>query len=1145
MNQLPNGSDAPPPILRHPGRWFWLLLLIPAVAGLSRLHFDAEVFDLLPTDLSVVQGLKLYQEHFANARELIITLKATDAQQGEDAARKIGESLRHQTNLTAAVTWEPPWLEHPEQAAELVAYLWFNQPSNRFRELTNRLAPERLDALLTSVREELATSMSPQEIGRMSYDPFGLTRLPESAMAAAPSFGEGQESFSSKDGTFRILFVKANQDLHSYRECDHWLKAIQRTCDDSLHSDPRLTGVSLGYTGRPAFVSEIASGMEHDITISVGGTAAIIAVLFYLAHKRVKPMLWLLTLLAVILGSTLALGGLIFGNINVVSMGFAAILLGLAVDYAVVHYQEALAHPNYTIPQVRHAIAPSIFWAAVTTISAFLVLNFGGLPGLGQLGTLVGLGVALAALVMIFEFLPPLFPERIGIRGAAEKADAPSGQSSRDLGAAAVPAGTSGRPLSGILAFMVTGAALGIGICVLAFGLPQMDPTANALRPRNSSAYAAAEAIQANLGQSREPLWLILNGATVEDVGKRLDQVDSVLANAASTHLINGFTLPASLWPRPGFQNENRLMALRLADLREVFREAARTNGFAESSLALTERILDTWQIAGQASGIFWPTNPMSQWILEKLVAHTETNYFALGLIHSNDVNLQKPQAGFNELQASLPRDGVWLSGWGLLGQAIFSRVRDNLIRVLAPMVVLVLLSLFLAFRRLPEILLSLAALFLSALCLLAVMRLLGWSWNLLNLMAVPLVLGTGVDYGIFMQLALRRYHGDLQMAYQSVGRALLLCGGTAIAGFGSLSLSSNIGMASLGQVCAVGVASNMIIAIFLLPFWWQRAVAKRLPAGIELEAHARTEARLSTPSSLYRPELWRAGLWIVRLLPPALCSALSGLFVSFYWNLARHRRETVINNLVPALKGNRAAAEKKAKVLSQNFARKVVDLWRYEAGLSIADLFGRTSGWEHFAAAQEQKRGVLLLTPHLGNWEFGGPLLTQRGVRLHVITLAEPGEKFTELRQASRARWNIETFVVRDDPLAFVEIIQRLEAGATVALLLDRPPPPTAVMVELFGRPFAASIAAAELARASGCALLPVYLPRRGDSYEAHVLPPIPYDRAALRDRAARQRLTETIIRVFEPIIQENLDQWYHFVPVWTNSKNDAFPQT
>src|SRR5258706_15277824 len=150
------------------------------------------------------------------------------------------------------------------------------------------------------------------------------------------------------------------------------------------------------------------------MTTSVGATSLIIAGLFWLAHRRWKPMLWLLTLLALILASTLALGGLLFGTINVVSIGFAAILLGLAVDYAVVHYQEALAHPDLTIPQVRRAIAPSIFWAAVTTISAFIVLNFGGLPGLGQLGTLVGVGVALSACIMIFEFLPPLFPERRG-----------------------------------------------------------------------------------------------------------------------------------------------------------------------------------------------------------------------------------------------------------------------------------------------------------------------------------------------------------------------------------------------------------------------------------------------------------------------------------------------------------------------------------------------------------------------------------------------------------------------------------------------------------------------------------------------------------------------------------------------------------
>jgi lauroyl/myristoyl acyltransferase len=88
-----------------------------------------------------------------------------------------------------------------------------------------------------------------------------------------------------------------------------------------------------------------------------------------------------------------------------------------------------------------------------------------------------------------------------------------------------------------------------------------------------------------------------------------------------------------------------------------------------------------------------------------------------------------------------------------------------------------------------------------------------------------------------------------------------------------------------------------------------------------------------------------------------------------------------------------------------------------------------------------------------------------------------------------------------------------------------------------MFGQPFPASIAAAELARASGCALLPVYLPRNGNKYDAHILPPIAYDRPKLRDRAERRELAQAIMRVFEPLILRHLDQWYHFVPLWPES--------
>jgi uncharacterized protein len=793
----------------------WIVLPVLVALGVARLRFDVEVLDLLPSNNRAVEGLKLYQQHFSNSRELIITVRSAEAEQTESAARAIAETLRRQNNLVTGITWQPPWLENPGQTAELIAYLWLNQPPALFDQLTNRLAPANLPAALAGVRDELASSMSPGDIARLSYDPLRLTELPASAASAAPNFAQGQDLFSSRDGKFRIVFVEANAPLATYKDCYAWLQGIKARVETARAENHFSPDVTVEYTGRPAFVSEIARGMEHDITISVGGTSVIIAILFWLAHRRIKPMLWLLTLLALILAGTLALGGLIYGAINVVSMGFAAILLGLAVDYAVVHYQEALAHPDLSVPEIRSAIAPSIFWAATTTISAFLVLNFGGLPGLGQLGTLVGVGVALSAFIMIFAFLPPLFPERRKARpaNAIPTDSAAHGTVAQNSKAAPV--------------FAISAVLIIFSIGVLLFGIPKMDPTADALRPRHSKAYAALDMIQQQLGQKQEPLWLLLAGPNESAVARKLDAAKPILDEAVTNHVLTGYTLASAIWPRPEFQAANRVTAQKLSADREVLRAAILTNGFTETAFGLAGGILDTWRRAAETKGVFWPTNELDRWIFEKLVARTATNLYALGFLYPAAAN----SAGISRLQEQLEPPGekeAWLSGWQLLGRAVLGSVMKNLWKLVLPMVGLVFLSLWLAFRRPLEILLSLAILLLSGLILLSVMRLAGWSWNLLNLMGLPLILGTGVDYSIFMQLALRRYHGDLRMSHRAVGRALLLCGGTATAGFGALTFSTNAGMASLGQVCAVGIACNMLISVFLLPSWWAALTNKK-----------------------------------------------------------------------------------------------------------------------------------------------------------------------------------------------------------------------------------------------------------------------------------------------------------------------------
>jgi predicted exporter len=797
-------------------QWPWLLLL-PVALGLWRLQFDVEVLNLLPPGSPVVHGLMLYQQNFANARELILTLSGSEAGAAEAAAQAIAAALRARPDLAAEVTWTPPWLERPEQAAELMAYLWLNQPPAVFSELTNRLGGTNLTATLAESREALATSFSPDHVAMRGYDPLGFTRLPESVTGTTPSFGSGSEYFASADGAFRVVFIEAASDLTSYKDCTKWLGEVRRVIEGARSSTNFPAAVVVRYTGRPAFVAEIGGGMERDLAGPSAGTLGVIALLFYLAHRRWRPLLWLLALLLMILAGTLALGGLVYGTLNVVSLGFASILIGLAEDFGIVLYQEARTHPHLSIREIRHDAAPGIWWSALTTAGAFLLLNLSSLPGLGQLGTLVAIGVALAAGLMLYAYLPPLL-------GSARRTPI------RRVPTSSAHAGSeSGASRTGVrLAWTASFGLLTAGVVLLWLKPPRFDQSANALKPRNSEANAALDELKTRLKRTREPLWVVVEGQHETEVARVLASIEPILQRAVANQVISGYTLPGPLWPQVGNQSSNRFAALAVAARRDDLRAATLAAGFSTNSLAIADRVLQVWGQSMVSPDPFWPTNENSRWVLEKLMARCAGGFLAVGLIH--------PGAGgtggsFRELSAlseTLRRAGVWLSGWELLGPSVSRLVSGDLLRVLPPILALVLFTLWMAFRAWRDVGLSLVTLVFSGLTLHLVMAFMGWSWNMMNLMAVPLLLGMGVDFSIHMQLALRRHHGDVALVSRSVGSALLLAGSTTVAGFGSLAFASNAGIAGLGKVCAAGIVCAMLTAVYLLPVWWRMTTSKK-----------------------------------------------------------------------------------------------------------------------------------------------------------------------------------------------------------------------------------------------------------------------------------------------------------------------------
>jgi len=104
----------------------------------------------------------------------------------------------------------------------------------------------------------------------------------------------------------------------------------------------------------------------------------------------------------------------------------------------------------------------------------------------------------------------------------------------------------------------------------------------------------------------------------------------------------------------------------------------------------------------------------------------------------------------------------------------------------------------------------------------------LGWSFalNYVNLMIFPILLGSGIDYGIYLVFdATSPGEPEVGEVLRESGRSVLLCGLTTLAGFGSMIWGSNTGLISFGWTAILGYAGALFGALLVLPalLAWRR----------------------------------------------------------------------------------------------------------------------------------------------------------------------------------------------------------------------------------------------------------------------------------------------------------------------------------
>lgn len=206
---------------------------------------------------------------------------------------------------------------------------------------------------------------------------------------------------------------------------------------------------------------------------------------------------------------------------------------------------------------------------------------------------------------------------------------------------------------------------------------------------------------------------------------------------------------------------------------------------------------------------------------------------YAVYAYPSENVWLPERQAEFvHRMQALDPE----VTGMPVIGQYMLDQSQRSLRTVSWIALGILALCLIADFRCLRLALIAMMPAVMSFILMRLWMKLCGLSFNPINMMALPVILGIAVDDGVHLVHRFVQENGDLSRTLRGTGRSVLMTSLTSMISFGMLSFARHRGLASFGQVLFLGVSSALVISLAWLPWillryrtWWLRGPSLRV----------------------------------------------------------------------------------------------------------------------------------------------------------------------------------------------------------------------------------------------------------------------------------------------------------------------------
>jgi predicted RND superfamily exporter protein len=799
-------------LVEKPGRVLLTALLFSAalVPLVIRIRLDTDIVKLVPQGRQEAQAFARFARSFVAEQVLIVLVESDDGAQLPGFADRYAEALRAMP-----------------QVAEVRYRLSADAATFMRDHLTQLLTVEEIDSLEPRVTTEALKAQARRLRGLLSApggsalapiitaDPLEVLPMVAQRLSSGLPVDTTSGYFRSADGRALMIYVRPNTTSYDV-EADRALIAAASAAAEKLGA--RVTdgtfsgkGLELSFTGACAYTLTYRDWLHRDASWSTPVSALAVLVLFAFFFRSLRVLPLVAIPLFVGLLWTAAAAYLLYQRVNAVSLTFGTVLLSIGIDFPIQIYNRLREELRTQPPRValettvRDLAGPSLT-ATLGPAIVFFACALSDYRGLADLGVLAGVGLILNLVAMF-----TVFPALLAFLPSTWWAKVPKA-SRTDRWLEAVGRAAGNRPRGALLlAAMVGLAALPLAARV------HFDRKLISIHPESMPPVRTEAELSRRFGEREKMLVALVEDTNPERALERADGWVKEAERLRTRGLLRGYQSSASLFPSLKTQAERRahLSALGPTRIARELRAALAEIGFDtapfESFLGQLEHAPPPIRLAdAQKSDL--------DFILRNHVQDTTEGRRVATFLF--------PQAGAQGLEARDaligfshgPAGGV-VTGVPILEEVLRSIVVHDTIRVTVVSVVGIMLLMLVYYRRWRPWVAVMLPLALAWILFGAALAAFGLPLNLFNLLAVPLVIGYGIDDHVFMVHRHLAHSSEGPAAtLRSTGRAVVLTSLATVAGFAGLGIARFDGLKLFGISGSLAVAFCLCGALLVLP---------------------------------------------------------------------------------------------------------------------------------------------------------------------------------------------------------------------------------------------------------------------------------------------------------------------------------------